>query len=90
VTGHDGRERWYLIHRGRVRAALAAPQDPGTRQAAARLLETVYREADPGPPALDEIDEVLLVAGWFRRHRTERARTLTPEQALANLGARGV
>jgi excinuclease ABC subunit C len=83
VTGHDGREGWYLIHRGRVRAALAAPQDPGAGQAAARLLEAVYREAEPGAPALDEIDEILLVAGWFRRHRSERERTLMPEQAQA-------
>jgi excinuclease ABC subunit C len=84
----EGAATWYLIHRGRVRAAVPAPQDGAGREAAAAALEVVYRKPAelPGPPGLDEIDGVLLVAGWFRRHPEERQRTLTTEEALAACG----
>jgi hypothetical protein len=39
--------------------------------------------AAAGPPGLEEVDGVLLVAGWFRRHPAERERVLEPEAALA-------
>jgi excinuclease ABC subunit C len=83
VAGADGSCLWYFIHQGRVRAALPAPRDDAGRRAAAALLEAVYERADvAGPPGLDEIDSVLLVAGWFRRHAAERRRTLQPGEAL--------
>jgi excinuclease ABC subunit C len=82
VTGQDGRELWYLIHHGRVCAALPAPADNATRRTATMVLEATYgKEAPPGPPTLEEIDGVLLVASWFRRHKDERARTHTPAEA---------
>jgi hypothetical protein len=31
---------------------------------------------------VDEVDLVLLVGAWFRRYPDEKARTLSPEQAL--------
>jgi hypothetical protein len=66
-----------------VRAALPAPRDDAGRRAAVTLLEAVYDQAVvAGPPSLDEIDGVLLVAGWFRRHAGERQRTLQPAEAL--------
>jgi excinuclease ABC subunit C len=84
VAGPEGAQTWYLIRRGHVRAAVPAPQDAAGGAAAAAALGAVYRKAGdlPGPPGLDEIDGVLLVAGWFRRHPAERQRTLTPEEAL--------
>jgi excinuclease ABC subunit C len=79
VEGHDGSACWYLVHQGRVRAAVPAPRDAAGRQAAAALLKSVYQAPGvPGPLSLDEIDAVLLVAGWFRRHPGERGRTLQP------------
>ena len=84
VNGHDGDDRWYLIRGGFVRAGVSSPRQTADRQRAAALLAEVYHAGDsPGPPSLDEIDGVLLVAAWFRRHAGERARTLTPGQALA-------
>jgi excinuclease ABC subunit C len=85
VAGEEGDATWYLIRRGRVQAAVAAPADGAGRRAAAAALDAVYGAAPPvpGPLSLDEIDGVLLVAGWFRRHAAERDRALDPEAARA-------
>jgi len=84
VPGPDGGELWYLIQRGRVRAVLPRPQDEAARRQAARLLEVIYRAESekPEPLTRDEIDGVMLVAGWFRKHAGERQRTLEPRAAL--------
>ena len=85
VTGPDGPEFWYLVHGGRVRAEVAAPEDAATRRAAQRAIARTYSHGQtavrPLPP--EEIDHVHLVAGWFRRHPDERLRLLSPQQALA-------
>lgn len=82
VQGHDGSETWYLIHHGQVRVALPAPQSDDKRRSAEELVQKVFRDAAgrPGPVAADEMDGVLLVAAWFRRHPVERARVLTGER----------
>jgi excinuclease ABC subunit C len=91
LTAEDGRTLWYLIHRGRVRAVVAAPRDAPARRAARTAIETVFageaRESTAVPP--DQADSILLVAGWFRRNSNERKRLLAPEAALAfcNAGA---
>jgi excinuclease ABC subunit C len=85
VASEGGPETWYLIRRGHVRAAVAGPDDDAARAEAAAALEAVYNEANdlPGPPRLDEIDGILLVAGWFRRYPDEWQSTRSPEDALA-------
>ncbi len=84
VAGHEGRCLWYLIHRGLVRAATAAPTEAVAARAAAAAIETAFQEKHTARavPAADEIDGVLLVAAWFRRHPQELARTLEPARAL--------
>jgi excinuclease ABC subunit C len=87
VTDANGGEIWYLIRHGLVRAAVPAPEDDASRDMARRCLEEVYEHASasvdmPGP---DEIDGVLLVAAWFRRHKEERARAIEAKEALARL-----
>ena len=62
---------------------MSAPRDAATRSAAAAALEAVYRGAASGPPGPDEIDGVLLVAAWFRRHPAEKEKTLEPAAARA-------
>jgi excinuclease ABC subunit C len=84
VAGDDGRTLWYLIHRGRVRAVVPAPHDPATRLAARSAIDAVFvPEGRPGGPvSTDQVDHILLVAGWFRKHADERQRLLAPAHAL--------
>lgn len=84
VTGHEGEEHWYLIHGGRVRAALPVPVSAEERRAAGAALGGVYHGGKlSGPLSPEEVDGVLLVSAWFRRHAEERTRVLMPEAALA-------
>ncbi|MBA4067533.1 MAG: ethanolamine utilization protein [Isosphaera sp.] len=82
LVGHDGRERWYLIHRGRVRAVCFTPATDAERGRAAGLLAAAFG-AGPEPAVLSAVavDSVLLVVGWFRKHAGEEARLL--KQAAA-------
>jgi excinuclease ABC subunit C len=85
LTGDDGRTLWYLIHRGRVRATVLEPADPASRRAAQAAIETAFPQQN-GPDGLvapDQIDSIMIVAGWFRRHPDERACILRPADALA-------
>lgn len=69
VENYDHSTTWYVIRRGVVTAALPS------RQAAQRVQESLGATV-VGAPGLDEIDGVLLVASWFRRHRAERRRVV--------------
>jgi excinuclease ABC subunit C len=83
VAGAGG-ESWYLLRRGVVRACVPAPGDEAGRRAAVAALAAVYQARDAaGPPGVEEVDGVLLVASWFRRHPAERACVLEPPAALA-------
>ncbi len=84
AAGRDGtRDHWHLIHNGSVRATTPAPRDDAGRAATAKVLANVYDCAVLAPPGPDEIDGVLLVAAWFRRHGTEKEKTLEPAAARA-------
>jgi excinuclease ABC subunit C len=90
AVGRGGaRDHWHLIHHGRVRAVVAAPGNDKSRAAAVTALKAVYGKAAPGPPGPDEIDGVLLVAAWFRRHPAEKERTLDPAAARKMCGSTG-
>ena len=83
VTGHDGTVIWYLLRAGLVRAAVEPGGDEAARHHALTALETVFEGGTSvgGPTGLEEVDGVLLVAGWFARHRDERQRVLELEAA---------
>jgi excinuclease ABC subunit C len=87
VSGHDGGVTWYLIRHGLVRAGVAQGASEADRHHALVRLEEVFEAGPmlPGPPGLDEVDGVLLVAGWFARHRDERQRVLEPSAARESL-----
>ncbi len=85
LTGADGQTLWYLIHRGRVRVTVPAPRDAAARLAARKAVEAVFAPAgrEAGAVPADQVDSILLVAGWFRKHPEERGRLLSPVEALA-------
>jgi excinuclease ABC subunit C len=86
VKGVDGSELWYLIHGGRVLAALPAPRDPQEQDAVGGVIRKMYQQklSATGPVPADQIDGVFLVAAWFQRHPDERARQLEPAELLAS------
>lgn len=88
LRGHDGQELWYLIRRGRVVSAQPAPVDEDGRRRTALAIRAVYA-AEHGATSEPSagFDEVFLVAGWFRRHPAEQARTLPSDAALARCHA---
>ncbi|MBF5043212.1 nuclease [Aggregicoccus sp. 17bor-14] len=74
-TGED--DFVYVIRRGSVRAELPAPRSPRDRRALADQARLLF--AQPETHALGlrahEVQEVLLIARWFRLHPEELART---------------
>ncbi len=78
LTGLDGRERWYLIHRGQVRAVCFTPATEEDRNRATVLLAATFADG-PGAVVLSggAIDSVLLVAAWFRKNGDERVKLMT-------------
>lgn len=78
VPGQNGEDRVYLIRRGVVRAELAEPRsaedEAMLRDRVLRVLGGSRVAARASLPA-HEIDELLLVASWFRLHPDEMERT---------------
>jgi len=89
VPGVKGEDRTYVIRRGVVRAELATPTDAqGRALLAARVAEVLGATARTNQTVPGhEVDEVLLVAGWFRKFPKELQRTIsfeaTPAERIA-------
>ena len=86
VDGYDGCHTWYLIHCGEVSDVAVAPRDNQQFEAFAPTLQSwkavtasvVDRGHGPFPHTLG------IVASWFRKHRSEKKRTIRPNaKALA-------
>lgn len=89
LCGDDGRTRWYLIHRGQVRAVCFVPTADDECSRAARLLESTFsRGAGPAVLGGGAVDSVLLVLGWFRKNAGERGKLLTQAEAVKWLNHR--
>lgn len=84
VAGPEGNDIWYLIRQGQVVSVVAAPRNGAHDIEAAAAVEAVFQGKQSAKRGKrEEVDTVLLVAGWFRRYPEERGRTLEPTQALA-------
>lgn len=78
LAGADGKERWYLINRGQVRAVIAAPTCESSRAQAAELIRATFAEvAAPTVLGIGTVDSVLLVVAWFRRNATEKGKLMS-------------
>ncbi|MBX3173441.1 MAG: GIY-YIG nuclease family protein [Gemmatimonadaceae bacterium] len=90
LPGVDGNDRTYIVRRGCIRDELPTPRDAAGRALLARRIAELTRggrfveRTVPG----HEVDEVLLVAGWFRKFPKELDRTTPfPTQAVAGQSA---
>ncbi len=83
LAGPDGAERWYLIHRGQVRAVTCTPAGDADRARVAAVIRATFAEAIP-PDVLigGAVDSVLLVSSWLRKHAAEKGKLLTAAAAL--------
>jgi excinuclease ABC subunit C len=82
VPGNDGRDRVYIIRRGRVRGEMDAPANPGEQSVLDGMLSEIFGDATDGLQVPShEIDELLLLSSWFRRFPHELDRTRRIERA---------
>jgi excinuclease ABC subunit C len=90
LAGPDGGERWYLIHRGQVRAVVSTPTSAEERSGVADLIRATFAAAPP-PDVLTggAVDSVLLVSSWLRKHATEKGKLLTATEALRRCAESG-
>ena len=83
AQGYDGRGVWYLIRRGEVIEAAAAPHDPASYESLKPTLRRWKSMLAVGPEACagDTQHTVAIVASWFRKHRGELKRAFAPQTA---------
>jgi len=78
VPGEKGDDRAYVIRRGCIRAEGPAPRSAAEHAALeARALESGSNSRRPQTVPGHEVDEVLLIAGWFRKFPKELERTVS-------------
>lgn len=85
VPGPRGEDRLYVIRRGCVLADVPAPSTDAEHAALEAHIATARNAGKRAPQTVPgrEVDEVLLVAGWFRKYPKELARTTPLEQMRA-------
>lgn len=69
--------RTYVVRRGRVRHEGPAPRTAAERRALDAVIAEVLAPGERAPATVPghEVDEVLLVAAWFKKHPKELGRT---------------
>ncbi len=78
VPGHGGADdRAYIVRRGSVRAELPAPRTPRDVRALAEQAQLLFAQPETHTLGMraHEVQEVLLIARWFRLHPEELERT---------------
>ena len=85
VPGVDGDDRVYLVRRGTVRAAVAVPRTAAEKRRLARLCEEHFGrpEHDGALVQRHQVDEILLLARWFRGRPQEMENTTPPARVEA-------
>jgi excinuclease ABC subunit C len=80
VPGVDGDHRVYAIRSGYVRAVYPAPETAAQRRGLLEVARDHYRQPEPPGeiPSRQRIDEMLLVAHWFRTRPEELERVHRP------------
>jgi excinuclease ABC subunit C len=80
VSGYDGQDVWYLIRRGQIEGAVAAPkssaEETRTHQLIRRWLD---QDNHVGTKFVARPETLALVTSWFRNNRPELKNTLKPK-----------
>jgi excinuclease ABC subunit C len=81
VPGEEGDDRVYVIRRGTVRAAVPAPRTAAEERRLARVAEECFARPEAASALVPrhQVDEILLLARWFRARPEEMARTVPPD-----------
>jgi excinuclease ABC subunit C len=87
VPGVEGEDRIYLVRRGTVRAVVPAPRTEAERRRLRRMAEDHFAPPEPDSAlvARHQVDEILLLAHWFRVHPEELEHTLPPDSLAPRL-----
>jgi excinuclease ABC subunit C len=86
LTGQDGRQRLYFIHRGQVRAVCFAPTTPEERCRSEALMDATFtRDSRDLTLTGGAVDSVLLVVAWFRRNSAEKQKLISKGHAIRSL-----
>jgi excinuclease ABC subunit C len=81
VPGTEGEDRVYLVRRGTVRAVVPAPRSAPERRRLAQMALDHFTRPEPAGALVPrhQVDEILLLARWFRSHPEELERTVAPD-----------
>ena len=87
VAGVDDDDRVYLVRRGTVRACVPAPRSAAERRRLSRLCDEHFGHPEPKGALVTrhQVDEILLIARWFRARPDEYANTAAPERGVEDL-----
>ena len=83
VPGLDGQDRLHFLRGGRVLGSTPRCRGPRQVERACALASLLLEPVQP-PGSGDEMDEIRVVASWFRAHPDELARAVRPDVFLAN------
>ncbi|HWK89271.1 MAG TPA: GIY-YIG nuclease family protein [Longimicrobium sp.] len=80
VPGVEGDDRVYLVRRGTVRTSLPAPRNAPERRRLERACAEHFGRPEAGGALVPrhQVDEILLLASWFRVHPGEMENTVAP------------
>ena len=89
TPGTHGGQVWFAIHQGRVARILNAPSTMAEQKRTLRAFSAIYGLAQIGRTdvSAQEIDHLLLIESWFRRHPEEQSRCTNPNIVMDELSA---
>ena len=81
----EGEDRVYLVRRGTVRCVVPRPASAAERRRLERLCDEHFGRPEPGGALVSrhQVDEILLIARWFRANPAEMERTAPPSRVEA-------
>lgn len=85
VPGVEGDDRVYLVRRGTIRATVPVPRTSPERRRLERLCDEHFGRPEPDSTLVQrhQVDEILLLARWFRARPDEMANTVPPARVEA-------